>query len=66
MIQWNVTAAANQLWTIESKGNGNYTIRSLHEPSLVLGIIDDNVDDGGKLAIVNYDCQWRFEGPGPK
>lgn len=66
VVQWNPTAASNQLWTIENKGNGNFTIRSVHEPSLVLGIVDDNVEDGGRLAIVNHDCQWRFEGPGPK
>jgi hypothetical protein len=56
VIQWNPTAAPNQLWTIENKGNGNFTIRSVHEPSLVLGIIEDSVEDGGRLAIVNYNC----------
>jgi hypothetical protein len=60
VVQWNPTAASNQLWIIEDKGNGNFTIRSAHEPSLVLGIIEDCVEDGGKLAIVDHDAQWRF------
>jgi hypothetical protein len=67
VIQWNATAAANQLWTVENQGNGNYLIRSVLEPSLVLGVIDNSVEDAGKIAIVsNEDCYWRFEGPGPK
>lgn len=66
VVQWNATGASNQLWSIEPKGDGTVSIRSVHEPTLVLGIVDDNVNDGGKLAIVDFDARWRIEGQGPK
>lgn len=66
VVQWNATGNPNQLWTVENKGDGTVAFRSVHEPSLVLGIIDDSVDDAGKLAVVDFDARWRIEGKGPQ
>jgi hypothetical protein len=66
VVQWNATGNPNQLWTVENKGDGTVAFRSVHEPSLVLGIIGDDVNDCGKLAAVNFDARWKIEGQGPK
>jgi hypothetical protein len=49
VIQWNKTGNPNQQWLLEPTGNGAYKIRSVHEPTLYLGIKGDSVNDGGKL-----------------
>lgn len=43
MIQWTKTGNTNQLWIPEQVGNGSYRIRSIHEPSLLLGIKGDSI-----------------------
>jgi hypothetical protein len=31
---------------------------------LVLGIIGDEINDGSRLGVVDFDARWRFEGVG--
>lgn len=49
IIQWTRTGNPNQQWLPEHQGNGVFKIRSVHEPSMYLGIKGDSVEDGGKL-----------------
>lgn len=49
VIQWKRTGNPNQQWILEPAGNNTFKIRSIHEPTMVLGIKDDDIDDGGKL-----------------
>lgn len=68
VVQWEHTGGANQLWIPEQAGNGIYKFRSVHEPSLFLGIKKQNVNDGGELEVTSEDnptIYWRIEGAQP-
>lgn len=66
VIQWENNGGDGQQFAIE-KGSapGQWVIRCIHEPSLVLGIEDEGVKDCDKLVIVNHKSEWYFEGALP-
>lgn len=68
VVQWEQTGGSNQQWFPEQAGNGVYKFRSVHEPSLFLGIKKQNVDNGGQLEVTSEDnpsIYWRVEGAQP-
>lgn len=66
MIQWEQNSADTQQFTIEKgSAQGQWVIRCVHEPSLVLGFEDEGIKDFDRLAIVKHNSEWVFEGALP-
>ena len=68
VVQWDQTGGSNQQWIPEQAGNGVYKFRSVHEPSLFLGIRKQDVNNGGELEVTSEDnptIYWRLEGAQP-
>ena len=67
IIQWEETGGTNQQW-IPEWHNTSYKFRSVHEPSLLLAIYKDDVDDGAKLIVTDNDsptANWDIDGAKP-
>jgi len=65
VVQWDRTGNTNQQWAAVPAGAGVWKIKSIHAPGLYLSILDNNVNDGGKLVISDGDQPaqyWRIEG----
>jgi hypothetical protein len=66
VIQFKQTNLLNQLWMLENVGNSLFIIRSVHEPSLVMGLHKNSSEDGNTVAVVDYECLWRIDGYFPR
>ena len=59
------TGSTNQLWVPVASGQGIFKIRSVLAPSMFLSVMDDSVEDGGRLQISDHESPsqyWRIEG----